>query len=38
MFMNYMDYVDDDSMFMLTPGQVARMHSALDGPRKSLVT
>jgi hypothetical protein len=38
MFMNYMDYVDDDSMFMFTPGQVARMHAALDGPRNSLVT
>jgi hypothetical protein len=38
MFMNYMDYVDDDSMFMFTPGQVARMHATLDGPRKSLVT
>ena len=24
--------------FMFTPGQVARMHVALDGPRKSLVT
>jgi hypothetical protein len=38
MFMNYMDYVDDDSMFMFTPGQVARMHATLDGPRKSLVS
>ena len=37
MFMNYMDYVDDDSMFMFTPGQVARMHATLDGPRKSLL-
>ncbi len=37
MFMNYMDYVDDDSMFMFTPGQVARMQATLDGPRKSLV-
>jgi hypothetical protein len=38
MFMNYMDYVDDDSMFMFTPGQVSRMHASLDGPRKSLVS
>jgi hypothetical protein len=37
MFMNYMDYSDDDSMFMFTPGQVARMHTTLDGPRKGLV-
>jgi Pregnancy-associated plasma protein-A len=37
MFMNYMDYSDDDSMFMFTPGQVSRMHATLDGPRKSLV-
>jgi hypothetical protein len=38
MFMNYMDYVDDDSMFMFTGGQVVRMHTALDGPRNSLVS
>lgn len=37
MFMNYMDYVDDGAMAMFTPGQVARMHSTLDGPRSSLV-
>ena len=37
MFMNYMDYSDDDSMFMFSPGQVARMHTTLDGPRNSLV-
>jgi hypothetical protein len=36
MFMNYMDYVDDEAMFMFTPQQVMRMHAALDGPRKSI--
>ena len=36
MFMNYMDYVDDDAMFMFTTGQVARMNATLAGPRKKL--
>jgi hypothetical protein len=36
MFMNYMDYVDDDSMFMFTSGQVARMTATLDGPRSTI--
>jgi hypothetical protein len=36
MFMNFMDYVDDDSMFMFTPEQVARMQSALENSRKKL--
>lgn len=36
MFMNYMDYVDDDSMVMFTTQQVARMNAALDGPRSSI--
>jgi hypothetical protein len=36
MFMNYMDYVDDDSMFMFTEGQSARMAATLDGPRSSI--
>ena len=34
--MNYMDYVDDAAMFMFTPGQVARMQAALDGPRSTI--
>ncbi len=38
MFMNYMDYTDDDSLFMFTPAQVARMMATLEGPRKSLVS
>jgi hypothetical protein len=38
MFMNYMDYVDDDSMHMFTPLQVVRMHAALDGPRSAIGT
>lgn len=33
MFVNYMDYVDDDSMFMFTMQQVVRMRVTLDGPR-----
>jgi hypothetical protein len=37
MFMNYMDYVDDDAMFMFTSAQVARMRATLAGPRASLV-
>ncbi len=36
MFMNYMDYVDDDAMFMFTSAQVARMRATLAGPRASL--
>lgn len=36
MFMNYMDYVDDDSMVLFTPQQIARMNAALDGPRRKL--
>jgi hypothetical protein len=36
LFMNYMDYVDDDAMFMFTQGQVARMQAALDGPRSTV--
>jgi hypothetical protein len=36
MFMNYMDYVDDDSMVMFTVGQIARMNATLAGPRRKL--
>ncbi|MBY2988286.1 zinc metalloprotease [Rhizobium leguminosarum] len=36
MFMNYMDYVDDDTMFMFTTGQLARMNATLAGPRALL--
>jgi hypothetical protein len=37
MYMNYMDYVDDDSMFMFTNGQKSRMLAVFGpkGPRKS---
>jgi hypothetical protein len=37
MFMNYMDYVDDDAMVMFTLGQVERMRVTIEGPRKSLL-
>jgi len=36
MFMNYMDYVDDDAMFMFTAQQVVRMQASLDGPRSTI--
>ena len=38
MFVNYMDYVDDDTMVMFTAQQVVRMSATLDGPRSSLGT
>jgi hypothetical protein len=36
LFMNYMDYVDDDTMVMFTDRQVARMHAALEFSRPDL--
>ena len=36
MFMNYMDYVDDDHMFMFTAQQVLRMRTALAQERPNL--
>lgn len=36
LFMNYMDYVDDDAMVMFTKGQVSRMRATLSGPRRRL--
>jgi Pregnancy-associated plasma protein-A len=36
MFMNYMDYVDDDTMVMFTAQQVLRMRTALDEARGGL--
>lgn len=37
MFMNYMDYVDDNCMNMFTVGQGNRMHSAISTYRSGLV-
>lgn len=36
MFMNYMDYVDDEAMFMFTAQQVLRMRTALSQKRPML--
>lgn len=35
LFMDYMDYVDDDVMVLFSAGQVARMHACLEGPRNT---
>ncbi|GAA3166414.1 hypothetical protein GCM10010466_66510 [Planomonospora alba] len=37
MFMNYMDYTDDNAMFMFTRGQVTRMNACLEGVRASFL-
>lgn len=37
MFMNYMDYTDDDAMFMFTSQQVTRMQVALTAQRSGLL-
>ena len=37
MFMNYMDYTDDDSMFMFTAGQSERMDATIHTVRASLL-
>ncbi|WP_237341790.1 M43 family zinc metalloprotease [Williamsia soli] len=36
LFMDYMDYVDDDTMVMFTAGQVSRMRTCLETARSSL--
>jgi len=38
MFMNYMDYVDDDCMIMFSLGQEARMWATLNSTRQNLGT
>ncbi len=38
MFMNYMDYSNDECMNLFTMGQSVRMNAALNGPRASLLS
>ena len=38
MYMNYMDYVDDNCMNMFTAGQADRMHASLNESRSGLLT
>lgn len=37
MFVNYMDYTDDEAMFIFTRGQATRMNACLEGERASFV-
>ena len=37
MYMNFMDYVNDNCMVMFTNGQKARMRATLEGPRASIL-
>ena len=38
MYMNFMDYVNDDCMLMFSEGQKTRMRATLEGPRASILT
>jgi hypothetical protein len=38
MFMNYMDYTDDNCMNLFTNGQKLRMQAAINGPRVTLLS
>ena len=38
LFVDYMDYVDDDVMVLFSVGQVERMHACLEGPRNTFET